>query len=61
MAYLMGQHINITGGSVKVRENKRCLVLAEIGAVPAAFLAAFTQEVHQLIILHHCKEFVCFR
>ena len=61
MSALVGHDIHISAGSVKVRKDKRRLVIRKIGHIAADCLRLSSEDIHQLIFHHKVKEFPGFR
>ena len=61
MTTLMRDDVHITAGTVKVSEDKRCMVQRQISHVTASFLGLAAQYVKQLVLHHEIKEFRSLR
>ena len=61
MTTLMRDDVHITAGTVKVSEDKRCMVERQIGHVTASFLGLAAQYVKQLVLHHEIKKFRSLR
>lgn len=55
MTTLMRDDVHITAGTVKVSEDKRCMVQRQISHVTASFLGLAAQYVKQLVLHHEIK------
>ena len=58
---LVGQHIDVSGCAVKVREDKRSLVFFKHRTVAAGGLALAGQHVEQLVVVEEVDEFLRLR
>ena len=61
MTTLMRDDVHISAGTVKVSEDKRCMVQRQISHVTASFLGLAAQYVKQLVLHHEIKKFRSLR
>ena len=61
MSALMRNHIDITARSVKICEDKWCLIIRKIGHITTLAFCLASQHIKKFIFHHEIKEFFGFR